>query len=124
MTTYLDKLLTDSDEITVELRSRTKTVIEKTVRHADKDILAEKVRVEMKDGWEVAKENKQSTRMKKAKPIDEQLEDLLWSILARMGFYEMSYGRLFTIHVGTNVNPRQIDVFAGMQKFLILSSCN
>jgi len=123
MSIYLNKLLTDNDEINAELRSRSKKIIEQTIRHKDKEILCEKVEVELKDGWTVAKENKQSIRMAKDKPMSDQLEDELWTILARMGFNEMSYGNDFKIHVGTNVNPRQIDVFAKDNETAIMVEC-
>ena len=61
--------------------------------------------------------------MAKAKPVDEQLEDEVWSILAQMGFKEMSKGRQFHIAVEDNLEPRQIDVFAKDDETVVIVEC-
>ncbi len=61
--------------------------------------------------------------MEKDKPLDEQLEDELWCIVAKMGFDELSDGRVFTIHAGDEVPPRQIDVFAKDREAALLIEC-
>ena len=67
------------------------------------------------DGWEVVRRNKNTLRIRRPKPVGQQLEDDVWSLLALAGFPEMSSGRNFTIPVsgeGTQVPPKQIDVVA------------
>jgi DNA sulfur modification protein DndB len=123
MSIYLNKLLTDIDEITTEIRSRKKLGIEQTIRHKNEKSLNEKVSLELKDGWQVLRENRQSVRMSKGKPLSEQLEDEVWTILASMKFDEMSSGRDFKIKVGPDVNSRQIDVFAKDSETAIMVEC-
>lgn len=119
---YLGPLITD-DEIISELRRRKSTDQFQTVSAANKKLIAEKVEIEQKDGWRAVKKNKKSTRMAKPKPLDEQLEDEVWSILAQMGFKEMSKGRNFTIAVEDGLEPRQIDVFAKDDETVIIAEC-
>ena len=111
------------DEIKTELRRRKRKDIYKTVSGASRTIITEKVRLAEAEGWRVARRNSKSTRMAQAKPADEQLEDEVWSVLAQMGFKEMSQGRKFTIAVGDGLPPRQIDVFAKDDETAIIAEC-
>ena len=111
------------DEIASELRRRKSKDQHKTVSAANKKLIAEKVEIERKDGWRVVRKNAKSTRMAKPKPADEQLEDEVWSVLAQMGFSEMSNGRNFTIAVEDGLEPRQIDVFAKDDETVIIVEC-
>src|SRR5664280_1642159 len=101
---YLRPLLTDAKKIKSALEKRKKTKIEKTISSSQKTLLEEKAELEKQDGWEILRKSKKSYRMGKDKPIDEQLEDELWTIVAKMGFNELSDGRNFTISVGPDVN--------------------
>ena len=101
---YLGPLVTD-EEITSEFRRRKRKDVYKTVSGSSKKLIAEKVKLEEADGWRMDKKNAKSTRMAKPKPADEQLEDEVWSILAQMGFKEMSKGRQFTIAVEDGLPP-------------------
>lgn len=123
MSDYLINLLTSKEEIIRTLTQRKKEYIEKTISSSTLDTLREKAALEEKDGWEIIRENKKSLRLAKDKPLDEQLEDELWSIVARMGFDELSDGRNFTINVGEDVNPRQIDVFAKDRETAVFIEC-
>ena len=111
------------DEITSELRRRKRMYVDKVVSGSSKKLIAEKVKLEEADGWRTFRKNAKSTRMAKAKPADEQLEDEVWSILAQMGFKEMSKGRQFTIAVEDGLPPRQIDVFAKDDETVIIVEC-
>lgn len=111
------------DDIAAELRRRKSKDQFKTVSASNKTLIAEKVKLEEADGWSVARKNKSSTRMSKLKPADERLEDELWSILAQMGFKEMSKGRNFTIAVADGLEPRQIDVFAKDDETVVMVEC-
>jgi DNA sulfur modification protein DndB len=111
------------DEIAAELRRRRSQDIFKTVSGSTKKLIAEKVKLEEEDGWRVVKRNTKSTRMAKPKPGDEQLEDEVWSVLAQMGFKEMSRGRQFLLAVEENLPGRQIDVFAKDDESIIIVEC-
>ena len=120
---YLGPLVS-GEEITSELRSRKRKYVYKTVSGSSKKLIAEKVKLEEADGWETVRKNVKSTRMAKAKPGDEQLEDEVWCILAQMGFTEMSKGRQFTIAVEDGLPRRQIDVLAKDDETVIIVECH
>ena len=111
------------DEITSELKRRKSKDIYKSVSGSSKKIIAKKVRLEETEGWQTVRRNAKSTRLAKAKPADEQLEDEVWSILAQMGFNELSKGRQFAIAVEDGLPPRQIDVFAKDDETIIIVDC-
>ena len=95
-------------DIQAELRKRKLAFTDITVPMSD-----ELSHVE--DGWEVFRRNKKTLRLRKPKPIGQQLEDDVWALLALAGFPEMSPGRNFTIPVSgdsAEVPPKQIDVVA------------
>ena len=119
---YLGPLVS-GDEITTELRRRKRKDVYKTVSGSSKKLIAAKVRLEEADGWRTARKNAKSTQMAKAKPVDEQLEDEAWSILAQMGFKEISKGRQFAIAVEDGLPRRQIDVFAKDDETVIIVEC-
>ena len=113
----------DPKDIKTTLRIRKKSYIEKTVAASSIELARKKAELEKKDGWEIQRENKASIRLKKEKPIDEQLEDDVWCILAQMGFDELSKDRQFKIEVGKNIPSRQIDVFAKDRDAALFIEC-
>lgn len=123
MSEYLGPLLTEPDEIIPAIRKRKKTYIEKSITSKTKKNLEEKAKLEEKDGWRILRKNKSSFRLSKDKPLAEQMEDNLWTIVASMGFNELSDGRNFTISAGTGLNPRQIDVFAKDDESALFIEC-
>jgi len=119
---YLGPLVS-GNEIKSEIRRRKKKYVQKTVTGSSRKLVAEKVRLEEAEGWQVLRKNLKSTRMSKEKPSSEQLEDDIWTILAQMGFKEMSRGRLFKIAAQKGLPPRQIDVFAKDDEAAIIVEC-
>ena len=119
---YLGPIVS-GDEITSELRRRKSKDVYKTVTGSTKKLIAEKVKLEEFDGWRLIRKNAKSSRMAKAKPPDEQLEDEVWSVLAQMGFKEMSKGRQFLMAVEDNLEPRQVDVFAKDDETVVIVEC-
>ena len=110
-------------EIAPEIRLRRTKDVYRTITGSTKKLVAEKVRLEEIDGWRVVRKNAKSTRMAKAKPGDEQLEDEVWTILAQMGFKELSKGREFSISVGDDVEPERVDIFAKDDETAISVQC-
>lgn len=123
MTYGFENAISDPKEIQSILRSRKKPYIEKTIRASSIELTREKAELEEKDGWALIRENMASIRMKKDKPIDEQLEDDVWCILAQMGFDELSKDRQFKIGVGKALPERQIDVFAKDENTALFIEC-
>jgi DNA sulfur modification protein DndB len=102
---------------------RSKSVDEKTISASNEEALSLKIAAEEADGWHVAQRNKKSLRVAKVKPIDRQLEDDVWSLLYRLGFKELNADRNFTIQVGANTPPRQLDVFAKDDETVFIVEC-
>ena len=100
MTYGFENTTSDSSEISSILRLRRKPHIEKIVKASTFELAKKKAELEKKDGWSILQHNKKSIRMKKEKPFDEKLEDEVWSIVARMGFDELSKDRHFKINIG------------------------
>lgn len=111
------------DEIKTELRKRKQKDVYQSVTGSTKSLIAEKVKLEKRDGWRTVRKNVKSTRMARAKPPDEQHEDEVWCTLALMGFKEMSKGRQFTMMVEDGLPPRQIDVLAKDDEAVIIVEC-
>ena len=122
MTEYIGKCI-NSDNIKRSLRSRAKPYIEKTISARTHEDLEQKLNLEEKEGWTALRKNQKSYRLKLEKSKDEQLEDELWCLVARMGFTELSDGRQFKISVGKELQPRQIDVFAKDDECALFIEC-
>ena len=111
------------DAIKKELRQRSSKLEFRTVKASKMSLVLEKVAIEEKEGWKKHKRNKKSYRIAREKLSDEQLEDELWCIVAKMGFKEFSSGRNFRIETKHDPNPRQIDVFAKDDEVALVIEC-
>lgn len=122
MTATLGELVSGS-----ELRSafglRAKRVDEKTITASSPKALEMKRQAEEHDGWELAKQNKRSLRMQRAKPQDRQLEDDVWSLFYRMGFKEMNADRTLMVTGKDGASRRQLDVFAKDDETVFIVEC-
>ena len=115
--------IVSGNEIAPELRRRKIKDIYRTATGSTKKLVAEKVRLEEIDGWRMVRENAKSTRIAKAKSADEQLEDEVWTILAQMGFKELSKGRQFAITFDDDLGPEQVNIFAKDDETAIIIHC-
>ena len=100
--------LISGHEMQSELRKRRLAFTEITIPASDE-------LSHIDDGWEVVRRNRRTLRVRKPKPVGQQLEDDVWTLLAMAGFSEMSSGHRFTIPVSSGsveVPPKQIDVLA------------
>lgn len=111
------------EDLVSELRRRKRKDVQKTISGSSQKRIEQKVKLEEADGWRIVRKNAKSTRMAKAKPADERLEDEVWSILAQMGFKEMSQGRDFTVAVRNDLRHRRIDVFAKDDEAAMVVNC-
>ena len=77
------------------------------------------------DGWDVAKENVKTVRMKKLKPHDIMFEDRVWALFARLGFEQMNKDRNFRIQYSKKeeIPGKQLDVFAADSETVIIVEC-
>ena len=77
-------------------------------------------------GWELLRTNASgSHRVRKEKPLDEQLEDRCWCILYLLGYQNLSIGRKFTIDLTAKSDgpAKQIDVFAYDDSSVVVLEC-
>lgn len=123
MTQMLQDLLTDPAAVLAAVRSRRKGYVEKTITGSTQEVLVQKAALEETEGWTLLRKNKSSFRLKRDKPLDEQLEDSVWVTLAKMGFDELSDGRGFTVDLGDGNSPRQIDVLAKDRECVVIVEC-
>ncbi len=119
----LGPTISDEASIKRELRLRRSEVVFQTITGSTPSIIDQRVALEEAEGWHTFKRNKRSVRMAKPKPPDELLEDEIWTILAQMGFNELSFGRQFQISMGKDLPPRQIDIFAKDDETVLIVEC-
>lgn len=103
------------NELLAELRIRRSPWLYQSVPH----LLASGL---VDQGWEVERTNKATTRLRKKKAPDRALEDDVWSLLARVGFTQLSQGRLFQIPIATHAG-KQIDVLAADDETVLVVEC-
>ena len=111
--------LISGSDIKLELRQRRKPFLEQSIPQVRATEFTEQ-------GWEVIRRNKNTIRIRKRKPIGQQLEDQAWVLLALMGFEFMNEGYQFKLPVGdsdTEVPPKQIDVFAVDSETVLVVEC-
>ena len=114
--------LLSGDELRKDFRKRMPRSLVKLVSSRPREEAKAKRAKWEADGWVFEKRNKKTFRMTKPKPVGQALEDYVWSLLAAMGFEEMSSGRNFQIPVGT-AKPKQVDVFAKDDLSALVVSC-
>ena len=108
---FTDGLATDKELVGVKKRRSQPYIFEKFENE-----LREK---RENEGWLLDRQLKNSVRMKRPKPIDEQFEDEVWCLFANLGFTHMNRDRHFVINYGTEglSTAKQIDVFAADEDF-------
>ncbi|MEV2908685.1 DGQHR domain-containing protein [Paenibacillus larvae] len=77
------------------------------------------------EGWQFDKTLKNSVRMRKNKPMDEQFEDEVWNLFASLGFTYMNKDRNLQIRYGSTGKgtTKQIDVFAVDDETILFVEC-
>ena len=117
--TRWDKIVSDN-ELTKVKSSRSKIFITSKERKEDIDELTAK-------GWVQFREysNPKFVGVKKFKPFDEQFEDMVWLLFAKMGFTHMNADRHFEMSYDFQNpdNTQQIDVFAADEECVIIVEC-
>ncbi len=106
-------------ELEAELRLRRSAWLYKLVHPSDVD-------AHVNAGWAVTRVNKSSVRIQRKKPVDQALEDDVWSLLARLGFTHLSTGRRFVVPVTKGPGEtasKQIDVLATDDETALVVEC-
>lgn len=117
--TRWDKIVSGKELSSAKVR-RSKTYILRKERRSSLRELED-------EGWEFYKDYKDPkfVGVKKAKPVDEQFEDKVWLLFAKMGFTHMNSDRSFEMSYDYQ-NPdftQQIDVFAADDESVIIVEC-
>lgn len=113
--------LTAGDAITQELRDRKKTSQAEIVKGNSRETRQPRIDELILEGWKETRDGKTTTKLEKAKPSDQQLEDDLWVLMANLGFTKMSSGRNFKIRPdGTD---RQVDILAADDDVAVVIEC-
>ena len=78
-----------------------------------------------REGWEIARRNKASCRMRKEKPHDVMFEDRVWTMIAKMGWLWMNEDQTFRLrHTKVEeVKGKQVDIFAKDGATALLAEC-
>ena len=111
---YFEGDLIQNEMLNKVARQRRNKYHEITVPKSDVDSYLE-------GGWEEKRPYKRSVRLRKAKPVDELLEDEVWLLFKNMGFTEMNKDRDFRIQAGSI--KKQIDVFASDATHAFVVEC-
>jgi len=117
--TYLGPILIDIGRLRREAVRRRKLFDEKGIN-------PEVIPVLEAEGWQVDRQLKRVTKVRREKEIDERLENRFWMLLFKMGYPEMNDGRKFTILIerkGAESLRKQIDVFAKDEETVIVAEC-
>ena len=115
--------LVSGQELASELRRRKQRDTYVSVTGVTPDHVEQKVKLRESNGWSVVRKNVKSTRMAKTKPADEWIEDEVWTILAQMGFKEMSGGSDFRIEATGQEPIRSISIFAKDDEAALVVFC-
>src|SRR5687768_9142082 len=91
-TQYLGPLLTDPSQLKREAVRRRKPFQEKAVP-------ADQITAHEADGWQLDRELKRSTKLRREKPVDERLENRFWMLLFKLGYPELNEGRNFSVTI-------------------------
>ena len=109
------------DELAKELRARRRRVVHDSVHSKSQTTLDPLIAQKVSDGWRVTKQLKTSTGLERDKPLDEQLEDELWVLMAAMGFSHISSGRQFKANLDGTL--RQLDCVAVDDESVVVVEC-
>lgn len=116
---YLAPLLADPKRLGREAVRRRKLFDEKAIS-------ADVIGTHEAEGWQIDRQRKRKTTIRKEKEIDERLENRFWMLLFKMSYPELNDGRKFTALIerkGAESLRKQIDVFAKDDETVIVAEC-
>ena len=91
-----------------------------------KSVNRDQVEKYQQQGWEFDKRLKTKTRIRRFKPLDERLENRVWTLFYKLGYPELNEGRNFQILIERKqAEPlkKQIDVYARDTETVIVAEC-
>lgn len=112
--------------LTLDEASRRSEYRKRRTAFLEETISSSKLEEYEADGWQIHRTNKGgSLRVRKQKPIGQQLEDECWSILNQLGYKTLNIGSSFKIPLGAKEGAptKQIDVFAYDESSIVVLEC-
>lgn len=116
---WMAPIVTEPGRLKREATKRKKT-------HQEESIPKALVPEYIEAGWEVARELKTRTRMRRPWPHEERLENRTWYLFHLLGYPVMSSGRAFKVRIerkGAKPLEKQIDVLAKDDETVIVAEC-
>ncbi len=111
-----ERLVTDQ-QINGILRKKKSDYYNLTVKHA---LVPEHI----DNGWEVLKELKYKTQLRKRKTADVCFVDRVWRLFAEMGFHSLNRDRRLSIPYSDNDSlTQEVDVFAADDEIAVIIEC-
>lgn len=116
MNYFIGETLSNESELKKCYRNKRKNYYDNTVKDND-------LREYLKNGWEILRENKYSTRIRKYKSHDVLFEDRVWILLYKMGFTNLNKDRNFRIKIEGFQAGKQIDVIGRDDNNVFIIEC-
>ncbi len=110
--------LVQDQELKTTISKKRKLNIEKSIQQELKEKYFD-------EGWELIRDNKSTSRIKKPKPHNVLFEDKVWVVLAKMGFKQMNADANLKLPYSKDfsIPGRQIDVFAADEETILIVEC-
>ena len=107
-----------NDKIKSILKVRSKFHVERTIEQELKQRF-------FNEGWELIRDNSNTSRIRKEKPHNTLFEDKVWSIFAKMGFNILNADANLKLPYtkDEDIPGRQIDVFAADEETILIVEC-
>ncbi len=114
------------DPISTEAKKLKRAAAKRRKAYQELSVLKSAVQEHLDAGWEVDRELKIKTRIRKPWSHDERLENRVWYLFYLLGYPEISSGRNFQITIkrkGADPYKKQIDVLAKDDETVIVTEC-
>ena len=116
---WLEPVITDAGKLKREAAKRRKSFEELSVAKSE-------VEKYIDDGWEIDRELKIKSRLRRQWSHDKSLENRVWLLFYLLGYPEISEGRNFQVTIkrkGAEPYRKQIDVLAKDDETVIVAEC-
>ena len=116
---WLEPVITDAGSLKREAAKRRKPFQELSIAKSE-------VEEYLNDGWEVVRELKIKSRVRKPWSHDKRLENRVWHLFYLLGYPEISEGRNFQVTIkrkGAKSYRKQVDVLAKDDETVIVAEC-
>jgi DGQHR domain-containing protein len=116
---WLDTMSTETKKLKLEAAKRRK-------QYEEASVVKSAVKEHLDSGWEIERELKIKTRLRRPWSHDEKLENRVWHLFYLLGYPEISSGRNFQVTIkrkGADTYKKQIDVLAKDDETVVVTEC-